>query len=83
MKPSEPRQGDEELTEATGKLVAELVTKMGLQKRAILVSFDWRKVAKVKQVNPQLTVGTLFTTWYADVFPRPTQVKVLLFSLIS
>jgi len=38
------------------------------------VSFDWRKVAKVKQVNPQLTVGTLFTTWYADVFQRPTQM---------
>ena len=36
------------------------------------VSFDRRKVHQVKKRYPEITAGTLFTTWYADV--KPTQV---------
>jgi len=79
MKPSEPQRGDDDLTEKTGKMVAQMVTRMGLQRRAILVSFDFRKVHRVKKENPELTVGTLFTTWYADVFDKPTKMLVKAF----
>ena len=71
MKPSESKPNDEELTEKTSRMVAEMVTKMDLSHRAILISFDVRKVHRVKSINSNLTVGTLFTSNY-NTMPKPT-----------
>ncbi len=79
MKPSEPRAGDDKLTKDTALMAAAMVTKMKLQHKAIMVSFDPRKVHQVKTHYPSITAGTLFTTWYADVLEKPTQVISFLF----
>lgn len=66
MKPSDPfRPHEAELANKTGILVAEMVEKMNLFDKAIIVSFDFRKVAAVKNANPRITVGTLFTQKYS------------------
>ena len=67
MKPSEPfRQNEFELAKETGRLVADIIQKMNLVKKAIIVSFDFRKVKVVKDTNPNITVGTLFTQKFAS-----------------
>ena len=66
MKPSDPfRPKEFELAKETGRLVADIIQKMNLIKKAIIVSFDFRKVKVVKETNPNITVGTLFTQKFA------------------
>ena len=66
MKPSDPfRPNELELAKQTGRLVADLIQKMKLIKKAIIVSFDFRKVKVVKETNSNITVGTLFTQKFA------------------
>ena len=48
----------------TGKAVAKLVTKLGLQKQAFLVSFDFMKSLAAKRENPDLVVGSFYSTSY-------------------
>ncbi|XP_066918432.1 uncharacterized protein [Clytia hemisphaerica] len=67
MKPSEPLRPHElQLAKDTARLVAQIIEKMGLVKKAIIVSFDFRKVKVVKAINPNITVGTLFSQKFAD-----------------
>ena len=57
----------------TGKAVAKLVTKLGLEKQVFLVSFDPLKSLAAKRENPSLVVGTFYeedywkasSSWYA------------------
>lgn len=48
----------------TGKEVAKLVTKLGLEKRVFLVSFDPLKSMAAKQENPNLVVGSFYKEQY-------------------
>lgn len=66
MKPSDPfRPSEFELSKETGRLVANIIQKMNLVKKAIIVSFDFRKVKVVKETYPNITVGTLFSQKFA------------------
>ncbi len=48
----------------TGQAVARIVTKLGLEKRAFLVSFDPLTSFSAKQENSNLVVGTFYSTSY-------------------
>lgn len=62
MKPSDPfRPHELQLAKDTARLVAEMIVQMNLENKAIVVSFDYRKLKAVKQFNNNITVGTLFT----------------------
>ena len=73
MKPSAVYYTNTTRSINTGKEVAKLVTKLGLEKRAFLVSFDPLKSLAAKRENPNLVVGTFYeekywkqdSAWYA------------------
>ena len=75
MKPSTVNYFNTTRSINTGKEVAKLVTKLGLEKRAFLVSFDPLKSLAAKRENPNLVVGTFYeekywkenSAWYATV----------------
>eukprot|EP00794_Sanderia_malayensis_P007182 gene7182-7988_t len=64
MKPSGIVQGNPQRSRDTGKAVAQMVTRLDLEKRAFLVSFDPLKSHAAKLENPQLVVGTFYTDSY-------------------
>lgn len=67
MKPSDPfRPHEAQLANETGTLVAKMVEKLNLLNKAIIVSFDFRKIAAVKRANPRITTGTLFTQKFSN-----------------
>ena len=59
LKPSTPRSGDEQLTAKTSNLVAQLLTKLNLENRSFVISFDPRKLMIVKAFNEKLVTGLL------------------------
>lgn len=68
MKPSDPfRPHEAQLANDTAILVADMIEKMNLFDKTIVVSFDFRKVAAVKKWNPKIVVGTLFTQKFMPV----------------
>ena len=73
------------LSNITGQLVADMVTRLGIIDKTIVVSFDFHKVYAVKQRNPKITVGTLFSpnkisvrkeVWLAAWFPSFMQCAI-------
>ena len=66
----------------TGKAVAQLIKKHGLENRVFLASFDPVKTWAAKQENPNLVIGSFFlnsywkqdTAWYSDL---KCQLKLL------
>ena len=66
----------------TGKAVAQLIKKHGLENRVFLASFDPVKTWAAKQENPNLVIGSFFlnsywkqdTAWYNDL---KCQLKLL------
>ena len=73
------------LSNITGQLVADMVTRLGIIDKTIVVSFDFHKVYAVKQRNPKITVGTLFSpskisvskeVWLAVWFPSFMQCAI-------
>jgi len=75
MKPSKLDSVNLTKSMETGKAVAKLVTRLGLQKKAFLVSFDFMKSLAAKRENPDLVVGSFYSTsywnkdtaWYSSV----------------
>ena len=72
MKPSHnPRWNDTDAQRSinTGREVAKMVTKLGLEKKAFLVSFDPVKVWAAKKQNPNLVTGSFYSTgdWERDM----------------
>ena len=67
MKPSNLYYSDTTRSFNTGKAVAKLVTKLGLEKQVFLTSFDPLKSLAAKQENPNLVVGTFYTELYWKV----------------
>ena len=75
MKPSHLIYNSFNKSIETGKAVAKLVTKLGLEKNVFLVSFDFMKSLAAKRENPNLVVGSFYSTkywnkdskWYSDL----------------
>lgn len=75
MKPSRVFYDSFNKSVETGKAVAKLVTRLGLEKKVFLVSFDFMKSLAAKRENPNLVVGSFYSTrywketpgWYANV----------------
>lgn len=61
MKPSTFFAGDSNLVNKTGELVADMITRLDLTLKSIVISFDYRKIAVVKSHNPNIVVGTLYS----------------------
>ena len=83
MKPS--TINNSALSNITGQLVADMVTRFGIMDKTVVVSFDFHKVYAVKQRNPKITVGTLFSpskisipkeAWLAEWFPSFMQCAI-------
>ncbi len=49
---------------STGQAVAKMVTRLGLEKRAFLVSFNPFTVHAAKQENPNLVIGSFYKESY-------------------
>lgn len=64
MKPSNLINGNQSRSIETGKAVARLITKLGLEKNVFLVSFDFMKSLAAKRENPNLVVGSFYSTKY-------------------
>ena len=83
MKPS--TINNSALSNITGQLVADMVTRFGIIDKTVVVSFDFQKVYAVKQRNPKITVVTLFSprkilipkeAWLAEWFPSFMQCAI-------
>ena len=64
MKPSNLIYNSFNRSIETGQAVARLVTKYGLEKKVFLVSFDFMKSLAAKRENPNLVVGSFYSTKY-------------------
>ena len=73
MKPGNIAAKDSQHSINTGKAIAQMVTRYGLQKRAFLVSFDPQKSNAAKQENGDLVVGTFYSQSY---WSKSTQTYV-------
>ena len=75
MKPSNLIYNSFNRSIETGTTVAKLVTKLGLENKVFLVSFDFMKSLAAKRENPNLVVGSFYSTkywnrnaaWYTDL----------------
>jgi len=76
MKPSDPfRPHELQLAKDTARLVTEMIVQMKLEDKAIIVSFDIRKVKAIKDLNDNITVGTLFTQKHS-VIPKSRYLEM-------
>ncbi|XP_065670356.1 uncharacterized protein LOC124818651 isoform X5 [Hydra vulgaris] len=59
MKPEYFDRNDHSQSEIIGQKVAKLVTEMNLVEKAVIISFDYRKIRAAKKENENLVVGSL------------------------
>ena len=78
-------------SEETGKAVAKLIRKLGLEKKVLLTSLDPFKLLAAKKENPGLVIGSYFlnrdwtqnSAWYADLKKKMTTFPGLETCLLS